>query len=184
MSKDITKIREQLYKMTKNNALSLERYNAHSISVGFKKTGDRETDELAVIFSVEEKKPKHLLKPEEHIPSYGHTFGVSLKTDVVQEPMASIDFSLDPSDTTLLGELQGIENEHLNLSDAKIDSIPENLFDSSDNQTIQVADTVDGNIEALGLVNRVHSSVLSSFPTSAYRGFVRPLSGGASSIHH
>lgn len=71
----------------------LQRYNAHSIGIGWKRVANKKTDQLALIFYVERKSPIDALQTEP-IPS-NITFTpsnsdrpVHLKTDVVEAPPA------------------------------------------------------------------------------------------------
>lgn len=64
-------------------SLSLSNPNITSVGYGYKMVGGQQTDELAIVYSVKEKKPLAELSPEEVIPSTLGVNGAVIKTDVI-----------------------------------------------------------------------------------------------------
>lgn len=72
----------------------LQRYGAHSIGIGWKRVAGNKSDQLALIFYVERKRPVGRLAAEPIPPTITFTPSnldepVLLKTDVVEVPPAS-----------------------------------------------------------------------------------------------
>jgi hypothetical protein len=64
--------------------LAISTPNINSVSYGYKFVGNEQTDELCIMYGVEEKKPLSELSPEEILPSEIEIGEHKLKTDVLQ----------------------------------------------------------------------------------------------------
>jgi hypothetical protein len=74
----------------------LHRYGAHAVGIGRKRTGGEMTDDLALVFYVEHKRPEDELETEPIPPSIPFTPSgmdepVLLATDVVEAPPAEFE---------------------------------------------------------------------------------------------
>lgn len=74
----------------------LHRYGAHAVGIGWKRTGGEKTDEVALVFYVERKRPEDELETEPIPPSIsfipsGMNEPVLLATDIVETPPAEFE---------------------------------------------------------------------------------------------
>lgn len=148
----------------------IDKYGAHSVSIGFKEKNGIITDELSVVFHVVEKKQEKDIQHGKVIPKKLGHLSLNVVTDVVESEIAASANAV-------------ITDEQLNN---KVES-NDLLANNGDDYILKDSDKHKITLSNLGTANKLSVDYWndpsgSTHPVSMHRATARPLSGGISSM--